>query len=105
MAMIHREQLQSTDADNIVAGMLMRRRGTNNHNWEASKGDQYPAPRGHSQLLGSMKISLIPPLLNTKSTPKTHNIAHHLENITTDQQKILKIIGIKHVEDEIEPGL
>ena len=50
-----------------------------------------------------MEITLNTPILTPESIPLTHNIIVHFNNITTDQQKLVKEIGIAQIEDLASP--
>ena len=44
LAIIHRAQLQSTDAANIAAGMLMRPQRHKQPHWSRFQGGSFPSP-------------------------------------------------------------
>ena len=46
-----------------------------------------------------MEITLITPELTSESIPPAHDIIDYLNNITPSQQRLLKEIGIAHIED------
>ena len=50
-----------------------------------------------------IEINLNTQVLTPESIPLTHNIIDHLDNITTDQQRLLTEIGIAHIEDLASP--
>ena len=50
-----------------------------------------------------MEIILNTQALTPESIPLIHNITDHLANITTDQQTLLKEIGIAHIVDLASP--
>ena len=114
MAMIHRAHLQSKDAANTIAGMLMRPQrhqrpqlGKYQGKPQARPMDDTPncwalSPLQHLDKL-DMEITLSTQALTPESIPLTHNITDHLVNKTTDQQRQVKMIGIAHVEDLASP--
>ena len=87
MPVIYRAQLQSQDAVNIAAGILMKLQRYLQQNW--SRFLSRP-------LLGN----LTDPTTNLSKPSKEAYKKGQLKCITVNQQKLLTAMGIKHIEDK-----
>ena len=109
MSIIHRAQLQSDDATNIAAGLLMRPQRHQQLHWGQFQGGPLHFPTADTPICWVLsllqrldeigkEISLTPTPLS-ETPPMIHSITENLDDIATEQQGLLTVIGIEIIED------